>query len=149
MKRLLKDFDNFTTFQQSTAIAYSLWERAFETQLDKQTAEWIPQLIEYQLEATETLEAGKVRDNLLKVITGFKARSLCGRPIAPIEVVTRIEKVFVENGKLREPTNHHLVRVGLSRPMHTKLVNRQFGLIRTLNPVIYNEEAVSMSSEPW
>ena len=106
-------------------------------------------MIEYQLEATETLEAGKLQDNLLKAITGFKARSLCGRRIAPIEVMTRIEEVFVENGKLRAPTNHHLVRMGLSGPLHTELVERQFGLIRTLNPVIFNEEAVSMSYEPW
>ena len=106
-------------------------------------------MIEYQLEATETLEAGKLQDNLLKAITGFKARSLCCSRIAPIEVMTRIKKVFVEIGKLRAPTNHHLVRMGLSGPMHTELVNRQFGLISTLNRLIFNEGAVPMSYEPW
>ena len=58
MKRPLKDFDNFATFRQSTAIAYSLWERAFEALFDQQTAEWVTQLIEYQLDAAKTLEAG-------------------------------------------------------------------------------------------
>ena len=62
MKRPLKDFDNFATFSQSTAIAYSLWERAFEAQFDQQTAEWVTQLIEYQLDAIEMLEAGPLRD---------------------------------------------------------------------------------------
>ena len=128
MKRPLKDFDNFATFCQSTAIAYSLWERAFEAQFDQQTAEWVTQLIEYQLEATKTLEAGPLRDNLFEVISGLKARSICGRRIAPMEEMTRIEKVFVEicNLKLKAPTNHHLVRVGLGGPMHTELVNHQF-----------------------
>ena len=56
MNRLLKDFD-FATFCQSTAIAYSLWERAFGALFDQQTAEWVTQLIEYQLDATKTLEA--------------------------------------------------------------------------------------------
>ena len=34
MKHPLRNFDNFATFWQSTAIAYSLWERAFEMQFD-------------------------------------------------------------------------------------------------------------------
>ena len=57
MKCPLKDLDNFATFRQSTAIAYSLWERAFEAQYDQhwQTTEWVTQLIEYQLDATKTL----------------------------------------------------------------------------------------------
>ena len=66
-----------------------------------------------------------------------------------MEVMTCIEKVFVAMGKLRAPTNHYLVRMGIGGPIHTKLVNRQFGLVRTLNPVIFNEEAVSMPYEPW
>ena len=137
MKCPLKDFDKFATFRQSTDIAFSLWERAFEAQYDQQTPEWVSQLKEYQLDATKTLEAGPLRDNLLKVISWFKARSICGRYIAPIEVMTRIEKVLlgIGNLKLKAPSNHHLVRVGLNGPMHTELINRQFGLIRTLNPV--------------
>ena len=41
------------------------------------------------------------------------------------------------------------MRVGLNAPMHTELINRQFGLIRQLNPVHFDEEAVSLSYEPW
>ena len=33
--------------------------------------------------------------------------------------------------------------------MHTELINRQFGLIRQLNPVLFDEESVSLSYEPW
>ena len=33
--------------------------------------------------------------------------------------------------------------------MHMELINRQFGLIRSLNPVHFNEEAVALSYEPW
>ena len=58
MKCPLKNFDTFTTFRKSTAIAYSLWERAYEAQYDQQTSEWVTQLVEYQFEATKTLEAG-------------------------------------------------------------------------------------------
>ena len=68
-----------------------------------------------------------------------------------MEVMTRIEKVFLDIGnlKLKAPSNHHLVRVGLNGPMHTELINPQLGLIRTLNPVHYNGEAVAVSYEPW
>ena len=68
-----------------------------------------------------------------------------------MEVMTRIEKVFlgIGNLKLKAPSNHHLVRVGLSGPTHTELINRQFRLIRTLNPVHFNGEAVALSYEPW
>ena len=65
MKRPLKDFDNFAKFLQSTAIAYSLWERAFETQFDQLTAEWTTQLNGYQLEA------------LLKVMTAAIIAGSC------------------------------------------------------------------------
>ena len=33
--------------------------------------------------------------------------------------------------------------------MHTELINRPFGLIRQLNPVLFDEESVSLSYEPW
>ena len=68
-----------------------------------------------------------------------------------MEVMNRIDKVFVELGdmKLKAPINHQLVRVGLNGPMHTELINRQFGLIRQLNPVLFDEESVSLSYEPW
>ena len=58
MKCPLKNFDTFATFRKSTAIAYSLWERSYEAQYDQQTNEWVTQLVEYQLDATKTLEAG-------------------------------------------------------------------------------------------
>ena len=83
-------------------------------------------MIDYQLDATETLEAGLLRDNLFEIMSGLKARSICGRRIAPMEVMICIEKVFLEIGnlKLKAPTYHHpsLVRVGLSGPMHTELI---------------------------
>ena len=66
MKHPLTDFDNFAIFQQSTAIAYSLWERAFGMQHAQQTAEWTTQLIEYQLEATLMLKTGELRERLLR-----------------------------------------------------------------------------------
>ena len=113
--------------------------------------EWVSQFIEYQLEATKTLEVGQLRDNLLKVISWLKARSLFGRYITAMEVMTRIEKVFLDIGnlKLKAPSNHHLVRVGLNGPMHTELINRQFGLIRTLNPVHYGDSEKAVSYKPW
>ena len=48
MKCPLKDFDTFAAFRKSTAIAYSLWERANEAQYDQQTSEWVTQLVDYQ-----------------------------------------------------------------------------------------------------
>ena len=58
MKCPLNDFDTFATFRKSTAIAYSLWERAYEAQYDQQTSEWVTQLVEFQFDTTKTLEAG-------------------------------------------------------------------------------------------
>ena len=55
----------------------------------------------------------------------------------------------IGNLKLKAPAHHQLVRVGLNGPMHTELINRQFGLVRTLNPVRFHEEAVPMSYNPW
>ena len=131
MKFLLKNFDTFATFRKSTAIAYSLWERAYEAQYDQQTSEWVTQLVEYQFEATKTLEAGPLRDKLFKVISWAKARSISGTRLSPMEVMSPIEKIFVEIGdlKLKAPAQHQLVRVGLDGPMHTELINRQFGII--------------------
>ena len=57
--------------------------------------------------------------------------------------------VEIGNLKLKAPAQHQLVRVGLNGPMHTELINRQFGLVRTLNPVHFNEEALPMSYNPW
>ena len=151
MKCPLTDFDTFAAFRKSTAIAYSLWERAYEAQYDQQTSEWVTQLVEYQFDSTKILEAGPLRDKLFKVISWAKARSISGTRLSPMEVMSPIKKIFVEIGdfKLKAPAQHQLVRVGLDGPMHTKLINRQFGLVRSLNPVPYNEEALPMSYNAW
>ena len=60
MKHQLTNFGDFATFRQSTSIAYSLWERANGMQYDQQTADWTSKLVEYQLEATDKLDAGKL-----------------------------------------------------------------------------------------
>ena len=74
MKRQLTNFVYSATFRQSTLIAYSLWERADGMQYDQQTAEWASQLVEYQMEATNMLEVGKLRDELFKALAGFIPR---------------------------------------------------------------------------
>ena len=68
-----------------------------------------------------------------------------------MEVMTPIEKVFLEIGdlKLKAPARHQLVRVGLKGPMHTDLINRQYGTVRSLNPVLNNIHALPVSYKPW
>ena len=78
MKHHITNFDDFATFLQTTSIAYSLWEWAYGMQYDQQTAEWTSQLVEYQLETTKMLEAGKLRDQLFRAFGRFRAKSLEG-----------------------------------------------------------------------
>ena len=87
MKRQLTNFDDFATFWQTTSKTYSLWERAYGMQYDQQTAEWTSQLVEYQMEATNMLEAGKFRDQLLKALRRLRTKSLEGLQISPINVM--------------------------------------------------------------
>ena len=72
MKRSIKSFDDFATFRQTTSIAYSIWERAYGMQYDQQTAVWTSQLVEYQLEAANKLEDGKLRGQLLRAYVRFR-----------------------------------------------------------------------------
>ena len=55
-------------------MAYSLWERANGMQYDQQTADWTAKWVEYQLEATDKLDAGKLRDKLIKALSGSRPR---------------------------------------------------------------------------
>ena len=110
MKRQLTNFDYFATFRQSTLIAYSLWERADGMQYDQQTAEWTSKLVEYQLEAADKLDAGKLRDKLIKALSWFHTKDLCGRQISPIDVMNRIEKIFVDTGDMKTQNNRFLVK---------------------------------------
>ena len=103
-------------------------------QYDQQTADWTSKLVEYQLEAAEMLEDGKVRNQLLRAYRKLRNKSLEARPILPIDVMNRIEK-FVVKGDLKMPSSHFLVRTGNVLPPITALVNRQFKLVTTLNPV--------------
>ena len=68
-----------------------------------------------------------------------------------MEVMTHIEEVFLKIGKLhlKAPARHQLVKVGLKGPMHTELINRQYGIVRALNPVLYNIQALPVSYKPW
>ena len=76
MKRPIKSFDDFATFRQTTSIAYSIWELDYGMQYDQQTAEWTSQLVEYQMEAADMLEDGKLRDQLLRAYCRFHTKSL-------------------------------------------------------------------------
>ena len=65
-------------------------------QYDQQTAVWTSQLVEYQLEAADKFEDGKLRDQLLRGYGRFRTKSLEGLPISPIDVMNRIEKIVVD-----------------------------------------------------
>ena len=116
-------------------------------QYDQQTAEWTSQLVEYQMEATDMLEAGKLSDQLLRAFGRFRTKSLEGRPISPIDEMTRIEKIVVDKGDLKTPNNHYLVKTGRGLPPITGLVNRQFKLVMTLNPV--TQGPIALYSDAW
>ena len=121
MKRQLTNFDDFATFRQTTSIAYSLWERAHRMQCDQQTAVWTSRLVEYQMEATNMLEAGKLLDQLLKALSRFHTKSLEGRQISPIDVINHIEKKFVDKGDMKTLNNLYLVKTGHGLPPITGL----------------------------
>ena len=116
MKRQLTNFDDFATFRQSTSIAYSLWELANGMQYDQQTAEWTSKLVEYQVEATDKLDAGKLRGKLTQAHSWLKTKDLCGRQVSPIDVMNRIEKIFVDTGDLKTPNYRFLVKTGIGLP---------------------------------
>ena len=125
MKRSIKSFDDFATFRQTTSIAYSIWERAYGMQYDQQTAVWTSQLVEYQLEAADKLEDGKLRDQLLRAYGRFRTKSLEGRPISPIDVMNSINNFVADKVDLKTPNNHCLERTGFGLQPITSLVNRQ------------------------
>ena len=79
----------------------------------------------------------------------MQARILSGRQMGPIEFMTRIEKPFVKMGKLQAPKNSYLVKNHTDGPMKTLLVNRQFRLIHTLNPVRSDVQEIPMYYESW
>ena len=147
MKRPIKNFDDFATFWQTTSIAYSIWGRAYGMQYGQQTAVWTSQLVEYQLEAADKFKDGKLRDQLLRAYGRFRTKSLEGRPISPIDVMNRIEKIVVDKGDLKTPNNPCLVKTGSVLPPITSLVNRQFKLIATLNPVF--QGTIALYYDAW
>ena len=91
-------------------------------------------MVEYQVEAAEKLEDGKHRDQLIRAYRKLRNKSLEARPILPIDVMNRIEKIVIQ-GDLKTPNSHFLVRTGNVLPPITALVNRQFKIVATLNPV--------------
>ena len=120
-------------------------------QYDQQTAEWTSKLVEYQLEAADKLDAGKLRDKLIKAlqVSWFHTKDLCGRQISPIDVMNHIEKIFVDTGDMKTQNNHFLVKTGTGLPLPavTRLVNRQFKLIVKLNPV--NQGSMALYYDAW
>ena len=134
MNSKIMSYDDYATFRQNTSIAYSLLERANGMRFDQQAFEWTASLVEYQIEVAKKLEPGSLRDRLLKVYRRLQAKSFEAQPVSLIDVMNRIEKIFVGRGDLKTPNNAFLVRTGNSSPPITALVNRQFKLIGTLNP---------------
>ena len=61
--------------------------------------------------------------------------------------MTRIEKVVVNKGDLKTLNNPFLVKTGYVLPQITALVNRQFKLVATLNPVSMG--TIALYYETW
>ena len=61
--------------------------------------------------------------------------------------MNRIEKVFVDTGKMKMPNNPFLVKTGMGVAPIIGLVNRQFKLIHMLNPV--KEDDVPLYYAAW
>ena len=85
-------------------------------QYGQQTGEWTSKFVEYQVEATNELDAGKLQDNLLKALSLFHIKSLEGRQISQIDIMNCIEKSFVDKGDMKTPNNHFLVKTGSGLP---------------------------------
>ena len=81
------------------------------------------------LEAADKLDAGKLLDKLIKALSWFHTKDLCGRQISPIDVMNHIGKIFVDTRDMKMPNNHFLVTTGIGLPPVTGLVNRQFKMI--------------------
>ena len=74
-------------------------------------------------------------------------KDLGSRQISPIDVMNRIEKIFVDTGDMKTPNNHFLVKTRSGLPPLTGLVNRQFKMIVKLNPI--NEGTVALYYDTW
>ena len=61
--------------------------------------------------------------------------------------MTRIERIVVDKGDLKTPNNHYLVKTGRGLPQITGLVNSQFKLVMTLNPV--NQGTIALYYVAW
>ena len=100
----LPNFQQYVLFKKTTAVVFSLWERASQKQFDQHTNEWMLQLIESQLEATSKLSLGPIQRELFIVLTCISIQSNKGDTIRPIDLMDRIDNVFVKRGvpKLRK-----------------------------------------------
>ena len=67
-------------------------------QYNQQMAEWMVQLIEYQLKSTLMLEPLQLKEGLIKAITGIQASILCGRHLRPIDVINT-SRTFFKHGQ--------------------------------------------------
>ena len=83
----------------------------------------------------KAIEAGELRVQLFTALTGFQARIYCGQQIPPIEVITRIEKVFADLGILKALKQSNLVRTVVKGRMTTRMRNTKLELISKLNLV--------------
>ena len=62
--------------------------------------------------------------------------------------MNRIEKAFVDTGKMKTPNNHFLVKIGMGVAPIIGLVNRQIKLIHMLNPVKEDDVPLYYDGEP-
>ena len=99
------------------------------------------------LEAADKLDAGKLLDKLIKALSWFHTKDLCGRQISAIDVMNHIEKIFVDTGDMKTQNNHFLVKTGTGLPLVKRLVNRQFKLIVKLNPV--HQGSMALYYDAW
>ena len=94
MKIPLDAYEDLLFVQERLAIYYSMLERSLRLSYGQHDIEWCQQFTEHQLSITGRKPSTPLHKALHKTLMDVKRKADCEQPLATIDVMNRIARVF-------------------------------------------------------
>ncbi len=150
MQITLDSYEDLLFVQERLAIYYSMLERSLRLSYGQHDIEWCQQLTAHRLSIIGSKQATQLYKALYKTLMDVKRKADCEQPLATIDVMNRIARVFGYGPLLgtTEVSGHYnlfLREVKCARPtINLSCKERKEGIVRVARPeCVYSTEELS------
>ncbi len=149
MQTKMVDYSSFVKVRKSLSIVTNLWEKTCCRRYLEFLDEFNNQVLLCELRTICGSETGELTESRLRLLTECNIQINCGRRTHPMEVMTRIEQVFVDLKLVNSVKKNKMVKVIFNGRTTTWMTNVTIPIIKELNPLRTELQLVPPLYDTW